>query len=135
MVIIHTYSICIYRFYSQAFSDTNIKSINIPKSLTALRSNVFYDTPCSNSSIFQPGNTVVNLELVSAVPSVSRRNFDRVLSSLLATLFCHSVNLRRVGINDLDSVYPFPRRICPRRVCPCSTCSFLYCEATCQQVW
>jgi len=38
----HTYSHCIHQFYLQAF----------------------YDTPCANKDIFQPGNGVENCEIV-----------------------------------------------------------------------
>merc|ERR1711957_955626 len=62
---------CIHRFYSQAFDGTNIISIEIPKSVVLFGSDVFEDTPCSDSSIFQPGTAVENCKIVSTVSSTT----------------------------------------------------------------
>jgi len=60
-----------------AFQYTKTVSIEIPSSVTSFGSNVFRDTPCSDSSTFQPGTMVVNCRtyvaqtpVPSAVPSV-----------------------------------------------------------------
>lgn len=85
MIILLIYSKFIHRFYSQAFEDTYIKSINIPNGVT-LGVNAFGNTPCPDTSIFQPGNVVEDCQVVSEASYVSRRNFDRVLYSTLSFL-------------------------------------------------
>jgi len=56
-----------------AFYGTRIKSIAIPKDVVLFGSDVFTDTPCPDTTVFRPGNTVVDCQIVptTSVPTTA----------------------------------------------------------------
>lgn len=83
-----THSKYMHCFYSQVFASTHIKSRASPKGSVQCGEDVLKDTPCPDNTVFQPGTTVVDCEIVSVTPSVSRRNCERIPYSTRAVFFC-----------------------------------------------
>merc|ERR1711957_829041 len=53
-----------------AFFGTSIMSVVIPPGVTPFNAvTVFGDTPCEDKTVFKPGNTVVNCEIITSTPS------------------------------------------------------------------